>query len=1323
MVIKLWVLAFWISSIVCDVVPTLNLESLGGELGFIGDYAGLSPFKSFSQFESLPNNNNTTGIVLNDGGNDIYTLFATVNGTIETYCQLTDTQYILAGNFDTINSTTYNHIAQFDTTTSRFTPLGQGVDGPVRSLYCTNNQSVYVGGDFTAPKLDNNVTAYTGHIALWQNNQWSPVPWKGFNGPVYSIIPHPQQQSILFAGRFDSTGDGKFASLNTSQSINLASSAIISGGNSALSGNNSDPAGVICSKSPWLLQSGVPGYWEAQFGSSNAPSVFRISNTHLADKGTNEFNIIALGSNQYFELSYRNPITDEMVSCSEKCFLSNDTSIPYQDFTITNNLTASALRININSWYGTGGGLGGVDIFTSDVSLQPQLSSNSESAPSGCSESSSSSATATGDWKEVYSYQTYENFLIATFPSNQLQQNTPDLSVTYKPFIPVQEVYNVYVTTPGCVGTSTCNQRSQVALDVSMMPGNTSTPVLDQRNTADNRSLIYTGPIAASSDAFQPSVILRIAPDAIAPANTVSIVAASIQFMRNTTSAKLSSILNYYPSNNTWVPLLQQLPLNATVRTLQSLDSQVFIGGQFTMNGSYSNIVSYDFNQNGYQPLSNVGLNGAVSSSVLVGSQLVVGGRFTGTADQQLNMSNVATYDVQAKTWTSMTEGVNDSVDHIYTTSNNDVHVSGAFTSAGGSPAYKNAQWNLSSRSWVPSSSFIYGSVTNQIAVSANKTLYFGAIKSAQSYRANHVTSLTFTSGSEKQQQWLSQITNADPNAVVTSGVVWKNQSDPVMVLGGLFHLNNTQYHIAYQNTDGSWVGLLNNIQGDITTLYVVQNLLFIGGQFNGTLDNSSSQAISFAIYDFSKQAFQDVQGLTTSDGKPGQINIIRPQADGKNVFVAGNFALAGLLNCNSICKLASDSRQWSPLNGDIQGNIRDIAVYNGAVIAVGEFTVGSSPSGMAVLENFDSNGAAWKSVSNMNLTHILNDGTGHYLVSGMSDQRQSYLASWDGKTLTTMDAAISGLGPSSNIRQVTYVPVSSSPSTARYPKDSDQVLLAVGHLDVPNFGSCSAALFDGQTWYPYLLTSSKNGTSGSIQSSFTTTPCCTFEHDRKYLSVPAVILVSIAISLGIIFLCIALAFIFILFKRRGRNEHQVVDPMQEWKPKYRPHSLLALLDAAHLSDSAIFTTSAVGGAGAGAAAAASASRDDHTTGYTTAFDARGQQSMDLTDNPSSRLRNSSGFSAAGGSAMIPFSVMMANALKSNNNDQVAASEESPKVYYAKYPFEAKEFGELAFDAHAPIIVTDTSDNVWWMGYKDDGSNHPVSGLFPSNYVSRAKPF
>jgi hypothetical protein len=72
---------------------------------------------------------------------------------------------------------------------------------------------------------------------------------------------------------------------------------------------------------------------------------------------------MVLGSNEYFELSYNDPITKEPVTCTEQCYLSKD--LAYQDFTVITPLPAKALRININSWDGQGGGLGGVEIFRS----------------------------------------------------------------------------------------------------------------------------------------------------------------------------------------------------------------------------------------------------------------------------------------------------------------------------------------------------------------------------------------------------------------------------------------------------------------------------------------------------------------------------------------------------------------------------------------------------------------------------------------------------------------------------------------------------------------------------------------------------------------------------------------------------------------------------------------------------------------------------------------------------------------------------------------------------------------------------------------------
>jgi hypothetical protein len=223
-------------------------------------------------------------------------------------------------------------------------------------------------------------------------------------------------------------------------------------------------------------------------------------------------------------------------------------------------------------------------------------------------------------------------------------------------------------------------------------------------------------------------------------------------------------------------------------------------------------------------------------------------------------------------------------------------------------------------------------------------------------------------------------------------------------------------------------------------------------------------------------------------------------------------------------------------------------------------------------------------------------------------------------------------------------------------------------------------------------MSSSANGTSGHISHIFTSSDCCSPTVIHHYLSVPAVILISIAISLGIIFCLAVIAFIYLFFKRRNSVHAYPEQPdQQQWKPRYTPAGLMTMLDSASQLDPAL---------AAATASAAAGLRPPTDTGYSTAIDRR-NNSIDLTDGnaPGYRYRNSSGIMAS--AAGISFSALMAGALANQQGEM--ASEENPHVYYAKYPFEAKEFGELSLDAGAPIVVTDTSDNVWWMGYKDDG--------------------
>jgi hypothetical protein len=108
------------------------------------------------------------------------------------------------------------------------------------------------------------------------------------------------------------------------------------------------------------------------------------------------------------------------------------------------------------------------------------------------------------------------------------------------------------------------------------------------------------------------------------------------------------------------------------------------------------------------------------------------------------------------------------------------------------------------------------------------------------------------------------------------------------------------------------------------------------------------------------------------------------------------------------------------------------------------------------------------------------------------------------------------------------------------------------------------------------------------------------------------------------------------------------------------------------------------------------------------------------------------------------FKSVMASAIQNNANSPIA-TEDHPHLYYAKFDFSAREHGELGFEKADPIIVVDSSDDIWWMGYKADSKFYLIclcfmtffinsicfydkiesdgsyiQGVFPSNYVEIA---
>jgi hypothetical protein len=133
---------------------------------------------------------------------------------------------------------------------------------------------------------------------------------------------------------------------------------------------------------------------------------------------------------------------------------------------------------------------------------------------------------------------------------------TANASILFQPYVSSMGLYQLYVTTPGCVGTSSCGERTQVDLTLTLSPGNTSVVTLDQNNTADSRQLIYTGLVSPTSDTFRPSIMLNVAKAAVAPSGgTISIVADSIELVKNSNGSTLVGILEFslqnYTSNTT----------------------------------------------------------------------------------------------------------------------------------------------------------------------------------------------------------------------------------------------------------------------------------------------------------------------------------------------------------------------------------------------------------------------------------------------------------------------------------------------------------------------------------------------------------------------------------------------------------------------------------------------------------------------------------------------------------------------------------------------------------------------------------------------------
>lgn len=751
----------------------------------------------------------------------------------------------------------------------------------------------------------------------------------------------------------------------------------------------------------------------------------------------------SLPDNALQTLSYIDPSSGQNKTCSNPCPLLTDSSVPYQDFLFQNDASnLTGVQIKLSQFTGSSSGLHILQLLSSGAFASAVSKQNGQS----CFAPNPSNSSFTGTWTEKDANTniagTTQAVLVSTVNVGTSPADGP--SFTWMPYVSASGQYDVNMLVPGCSNFQDCALRTSVK--VTVFPGGGQQPwvsTISQQNTDDTTALIYSGPIVPSSNNFVVTVSMTLAdqPKGNGQGGKYELVADRIQMVLksanvtgtasggNGTSGTQGTLRSFgffeWPLSSTTTADATSLLPNTTETALDTAgfdlfnalggtgsvtasttasiaavahhpSGSIFLGGDFKLSSgtasSASNIIV--FRNSALSGLTNAGLNGPVTSLVLAGDKLFVGGSFTDTASgsTQGKLHGIALYDVTQNQWSPLDAGVNGAVTSLGY-SNGQVQVTGNFTSIlsstgsnTGSATAGFATWDVNSGAWTNTGGFLVGSLTfvangttpskgqNQsqfVAGSVQASLKFGAsglvmlsnggsgpTVTPLGVQLENVVESSGTTASKRSishhkrsaKAWMSNIkfgtlftrqstslaplptSPAAPAPAVLAGVFWTNSSSSkeVTIIGGNFSFpssGSTSEGVAIYDQNSASITPLKGSQpnGTVRSLFVQDNLLFVGGEF--TLEGTDANGL--AIYDLSAQQWDisEMQPLQASSGSAVVVRSITASTSTKNVvIVAGSFASAGSLQCRAICSWDTSSKQWNALGSGIQGEIAAVA-------------------------------------------------------------------------------------------------------------------------------------------------------------------------------------------------------------------------------------------------------------------------------------------------------------------------------------------------------------------------------------------------------------
>lgn len=702
------------------------------------------------------------------------------------------------------------------------------------------------------------------------------------------------------------------------------------------------------------------------------------------------------------------------MTCTDSCPLSTDSSILYQDFIFKAPVTLTGMQITLSGWTGAAPGLHMLQLLSSGAFASAVSSGNTQS----CFAPNPSNTTSTGQWTTKNAVTnipaTLQTVLVSTVAVGTPPSQAP--SFTWQPYVSASGQYDVNLVIPGCADFQDCALRTSV--QVTVFPGGGTQPwvsTISQQVQSDTTTLVYSGPIIPSSTNFVTTISMTLAnnPEGSGQNGQYELVAGNVALVltsANVTSAAASGSSGSNPTASNsqlgfgffeW-PLSSSASIDATGTTpntsktsldMISIDlynalgaatsnttsitavaqhpsGTVYLGGNFRLtSGStsgISNIVA--FKSGSLIALPNNGLNGPVTSLVLYGDALYVGGSFTdtNTGSTQGQLKGVAMYDISSNSWKAMGAGVNGMVASL-ALANGQIQVAGNFTgvlnsSTAGVSAGGLATWGVHSSSWVNSGGFVLGNMTfvgnSTLPAQGQEQIQIvaGNVYSMAEYGASGLVMLS-NGGSTGPLvtpmgvQLDSSITNSSTPTTTTKRQLHNRRGPSAWIS----HLKvRTLFSRQSITTPSSTLPpsppapapavLAGAFWTNVSTSHEVA---IIGGNFSFTSSSATSSAL--AVYDPVTSSISALAGAQIN----GVVRAVYVD-QGHQLFVGGEFNLSGT-TANGMALYDLSAKQWNlssmqplqPSEGSsvVVRSITSSAYKSNAVIVAGSFVQAGSVS------------------------------------------------------------------------------------------------------------------------------------------------------------------------------------------------------------------------------------------------------------------------------------------------------------------------------------------------------------------------------------------